>query len=742
MNHYRRIHYRLARDAGRLGGVQFWLAFRVLPGLVLITLSLLLLAGAAARAAAQEGGGADLNGLASGHMLLRDEVTGVYTPALMQASKVHFDISGMIATVTVEQSFRNVSQRWVEGVYGFPLPDTAAVRHLEMVVGERRIIGEIREKAVARKIYNRAKQAGKKASLVEQQRPNLFTNRVANIAPGEEILVRMEYVQQVEFAQGNFSLRFPTTITSRYMPGKPAAREVDADRQSTVALAVNPYLGWAVPTDQVPDADAISPLQNPVPGSERAPLNPIEITARLDMGMPLAQVESPYHQIALARRSGVYDIRLANGVSEMDRDFVLSWQPVTGSAPVAALFSEQVEGEHFGLLMVVPPLAARSTQIMAREIIIVVDTSGSMGGVSIEQARHSVARALQQLRLEDRFNIIEFNSVHRALYRQPVVASPHHIQQAQDFVRHLRASGGTEMLPALRAALEPGPDTAAGREQPALRQVIFITDGAVGNEVALFEEISARLGRSRLFTVGIGSAPNSWFMREAAQFGRGTHTHIGNLEEVGDKMAALFDTLSRPVAVNLAVNWPGQVEAWPERMPDLYQGQPLLVAVSFGDSAPGGEVVVSGELNGAPWSKRLQLDAGEDPETAVGHKGVASLWGRKKIAGLLDQIILGRSEESVRADVLPVALQHHLLSPYTSFVAVEQVISRPAGAIAQSVAAANTRPRGQSEQNFAYPRTATTGPAQAWLGALLLFLALIVYVLRQPELDHVASVGA
>jgi Ca-activated chloride channel homolog len=754
MNYYQRIHYHLARDAGRLGGVRFWLAFRILPGLLLVTLSLLLLASASSRAAGQAAveadSGVDLDGLESGHMLVRDEVSGGYTPALMQASKVHFDISGMIATVTVEQSFRNVTGRWVEGVYAFPLPDTAAVRHLEMVIGQRRIIGEIREKAEARKIYSEAKKAGKKASLVEQQRPNLFSNRVANIGPGEEILVRMEYVQEVEFAAGEFSLRFPTTITPRYMPGQPTGGELEAGEDASATLEVNPYLGWAVPTDQVPDADAISPLLNPSRGAEQAPLNPIQITARLDMGMPLARVEASYHEIALARRAGVYDIRLASGVSEMDRDFVLSWQPVTGSAPVAALFTEQIDGEHFGLLMVVPPLAGRNTAIMPREIIFVVDTSGSMGGVSIEQARQSVASALQQLRPQDRFNIIEFNSVHRSLYRAPVAASRHHVQQAQEFVRLLRASGGTEMLPALRAALDPvqqfdqHPDQRSQNpdEQPSLRQVIFITDGAVGNEVALFEEISARVGRSRLFTVGIGSAPNSWFMREAAQFGRGTHTHIGNLDEVGEKMAALFDQLARPVAVNLAVNWPGQVEAWPERIPDLYQGQPLLVAVSFGQSTPRGEVVVSGEFNGRPWHKRLQLDSGEDQETAVQHRGVASLWGRKKIAGLLDQIVLGRAAEAVRADVLPVALQHHLLSPYTSFVAVEEVVSRPAAAALERRAVANTRPRGQSDQGFAYPRTATTGPAKAWLGVLLLFLALIVYVLRQPEVDHVAPAPA
>ncbi len=744
MKYYSHVYRQLARDAGHLGGVPLWLAFRCLPSLLLGALLLLLLmvlSTAPARAIPQEGSGEpDINGVESGQLLLLDRAGGSVSPALIHASKVHFDISGMIATVSVEQSFRNDTDRWMEGVYAFPLPDNAAVRYLEMVIGDRRIVGKVREKAEAKKIYQAAKKAGKKASLVEQQRPNLFTNRIANIGPGQEIIVRMEYVQEVSFNADTFSVRFPMTITPRYMPGAPAART--GDPEDTQALSVNPYLGWAVPTDQVPDAGAISPLLHPSPGAMQTPLNPIEITAQLDMGMPLANVESPYHDIALARRAGVYDIRLVSGVSEMDRDFVLNWRPVTGATPAAALFTQEEGGEYFGLLMVVPPTADRAAPAIPREIIFVVDTSGSMGGVSIEQARASVSRALEQLRPEDYFNIIEFNSVHRALYRQPMPATRHHVQRALEFVRKLHASGGTEMLSALQAALSrPRRAVDEFREQALLRQVIFITDGAVGNEAALFEEISARLGSSRLFTVGIGSAPNSWFMRKAAQFGRGTHTHIGDLNEVGQKMAMLFDQLAHPVAVNLAIDWPGVVEAWPERIPDLYQGQPLLVAVNFGSTPPRGEVMVTGEINGRVWSKRMRLGNGAEPvsATAIGHRGVASLWARHKIAGLLDEKLAGRDEDAVRADVLPVALRHQLLSPYTSFVAVEEVISRPPGDAMHSEPVRNTRPLGQSPQGYAYPRTATTGPAKAWFGGLLLFLGIMLRVLRQGEVDHVPT---
>tara|TARA_R110000823_G_scaffold232224_3_gene358739 strand:+ start:5678 stop:7768 length:2091 start_codon:yes stop_codon:yes gene_type:complete len=674
---------------------------------------------------------AELHALQSGQLLLRDvnRAEGKYTPALMHGSKVHFDIAGLVATVRVTQSFRNVTDQYVEGVYGFPLPDEAAVRYMEMRMGERRIVGRIREKSAAREEYRAAKQAGQRASLVEQQRPNLFSSRVANIAPGEDVVVMLEYVQPVAFAAGVFSLRFPTTITPRYMPGRPLLSADEEAGERTLHLDVSH--GWAVPTDEVPDAHAISPPLDPRPGSDQAPLNPLEITVSLDAGMPLASVDAPYHDIALTRRAVVYSIGLAHGAVEMNRDFLLNWQPVTGESPQAALFTERVGNEYFGLLMLLPPSASMPARSMAREVVFVVDTSGSMGGVSIEQARASVAQALGQLRPEDHFNVIAFNSSVRRLNARPVPATRHHLQRAQEFVRMLSAGGGTEMLPALRAALPPGGEHASDARR--LRQVIFITDGAVGNEDALFREITQQLADTRLFTVGIGSAPNSWFMRRAAEFGRGSHTHIGNIDEVGEKMAALFAQLSRPAGVNLAVNWPQTVEAWPARIPDLYHGEALSVAVRFGEVPPAGEVLVSGETGGQPWSRRISV-AGAQAEPR--HAGIASLWARRKISALLDEILTERAEELVREEVLPLALDHRLLSPYTSFVAVEEVPARPVAEPLRSAPVANTAPQGQSAQQFAYPATATTGPAKAWFALLALFLAVLLRLVRGPEVDR------
>jgi Ca-activated chloride channel family protein len=722
-----------------------WFCFRALPLMILGAIIILLLTISPVRA--QDTEVVTPNGVQAGQMLFHDRDTGLYTAAIMQHSKAHFDISGMIAQVRLEQTFVNNSGQWVEAIYAFPLPETGAVKAMEMRVGERRIVGEIAEKSLAKKIYQQARMAGKKAALVEQQRPNLFTNRVANIGPGETIVVRLNYVQQVEFSSGEFSLRFPMTITPRYIPGVALLDTADDEPESVLDL--NPYLGWAQPTDQVTDADAVTPLLHPDSVAGLASVNIIELTAQLDAGMPLAKVDSSYHELTMSRSSNRYDIRLAKGFSQMDRDFVLIWQAVTGATPQAAVFTETVNGEHYGLLMVIPPalVTPEHAQQIHRETIFVIDTSGSMGGVSIAEARQSLDFALTHLRSKDSFNIIEFNTSHRLLYRAAVPASRHNVQRAREYVRQLNAGGGTEMLGALRAALSFSASADGhGLEAQALeriRQVVFITDGAVGNEQALYREITEHLGPNRLFTVGIGSAPNSWFMRKAAQFGRGTYVQIGDLNEVGNKMSALFEKISNPVVANIEIQWPIGVEAFPAKISDLYKGEPLLVAVKSGRRPMTGEISIRGDMAGKPWTRRLRItDTSQSVEAVATHSkhpGVATLWARRKITSLLDELVTGKAASLVRGDVLAVALSHRLMSPYTSFVAVEQRITRPSNAALVKAFAANTQPKGQSAQSFAYPKTATTAAANLFFGGLFLFVAMMVYVMRREEVDHVSA---
>ncbi len=491
-----------------------------------------------------------------GTLYLKEDSGGkVALPLLF--TDVHMDVSGMIARVTVKQRFVNPSSAWREGVYAFPLPENAAVDHLQMHVGERVIEGLIKEREEARRTYETARTEGRKTTLVEQERPNMFTTSVANIGPNEEIVVAIEYQQTLRYDQGSFRLRFPLAITPRYVPGAPLP-------------ASAPGVGWSPVTQQVLDAGRITP---PLADPQDGYVNPVQIAIDLHAGFPLSRLSSTYHPMRIEEQPGNrFRLTLANGPVPAARDFELVWTPDVGAAPGAALFTETKGGKTYALLMALPPSAPRSgAPRQPREVTYIIDTSGSMEGVSIVQAREALLLALARLQPGDRFNVIEFNSVTVPLFPTPVALDTATLLRAKEFVGGLRARGGTEMLPALQIAL------AGERTSPMLRQVVFLTDGAVGNEDAILRLISDTVGDRRLFTVGIGPAPNMFFMTKAAQFGRGTFTSIGDVREVKEKMTALFTKLESAALTDIAVAWPAGADAWPRIVPDLYDGEPVVV---------------------------------------------------------------------------------------------------------------------------------------------------------------------
>jgi Ca-activated chloride channel family protein len=431
--------------------------------------------------------------------------------------------------------------------------------------------------------------------------------------------------------------------------------------------------------------------------------------------MPVERLASPSHAIVVERRGeGRYRVTLSAGAVPADRDFRLDWRPAAGAAPRAALFTEDRDGAIYALLMVVPPDPGRAAARLPREAIFVIDTSGSMAGASIAQAREALALALARLQPGDTFNVIEFNSTTRRLFpeAQPVTAESLHT--ARRWVQGLRASGGTEMAAALAEALD-------GREtRERLRQVVFLTDGAVGNEDQLFALIRSRLGASRLFTVGIGSAPNAHFMTRAAALGGGTFTYIGRIEEVAARMGELFERLDAPVLRDVAIDWPAGVEAWPRRIPDLYLGEPVVVAARL--DRPVAAVALSGERAGASWRQTVALEGG------ARNGGIAKLWARHKIDALIDSGRDGASAASVQAGVVEVALTHGLVSRYTSLVAVDTTAARPAGEPLQSAMLPVALPDGMVHEAVfgELPQTATPALLHVLfaLGAMLLAAAL------------------
>jgi Ca-activated chloride channel homolog len=610
----------------------------------------------------------------TGSLLLRTTEPGQYLEAPRLRTDVEISVTGTIARTRVTQRFQNPSDRWVEAVYVFPLPPDSGVDTLRMQVGDRLLEGQVQERAQARATYQAAAAEGRKASLVEQQRPNVFTNSVANIGPRETVVVQIEYQGLVRLEGDRLSLRFPLVVAPRYGGGPGDA-------------------GLAAPAASSPGAPAAS--------------SPVTLAVELDSGVPFRMIESPSHEIEVKRGAGNAMWVALRGAVPADRDFVLEWTLRASAAEQAAAFRESGGDETYYLAMIVPPLGPAAPQRLARETIFVIDNSGSMAGESMRQAKAALLAALRDLRPGDRFNVIRFDDTLDVVFPAAVPADSAHLRTAEAFVERLEARGGTEIFPALQAALsDSNPDAAR------VRQVVFLTDGEVNNEEQLLAEIGRSLGRSRIFTIGIGSAPNTYLMAHLARLGRGTFTHIGSESEVDARMRELLEKIESPVLTDLVVTSDSGLETWPNPIPDLYAGEPILLSAV--GKARGGVLHVAGRAGTQPWSATLDLDS------AAPGRGIEKLWARAKIAAVEEWRFRGAAQSDVDSEVLAVALGHHLVSRLTSLVAVDVTPSRPADEPLATLGVPLSLPKGWDFERVYGPAAPLSAPPS---GALLAKLA-------------------
>ena len=689
----------------------------------------------------------------SGSLLLKED--GAYTEAIRLGIDVDITVSGPTLRARVTQVFRNPTKDWVEATYVYPLPTGGAVDTLKMVVGDRVIVGDIKERQQARVIYEEARRAGQKAALTEQERPNIFTNSVANIGPGETVLVQIEYQEPVHQSGNEYSLRVPMVVGPRYNPA-PIVQSVDFRQDGS---------GWGATTsDPVPDRDRISP---PVLDPARnAPVNPTSITVRLKAGFALGEVKSHHHNVKIeSPDSATRVVTLADGAVPADRDFELTWKPAAEKAPSVGLFREHVGDADYLLAFVTPPTAEQATQKpLPREVVFVIDNSGSMGGTSIVQAKASLTYALGRLQPNDRFNVIRFDDTMDVLFPTSVPADAAHVGEATSFVSALQARGGTEMVPAMRAAL-----TDKLGDTNMVRQVVFLTDGAIGNEQQLFETITAMRGRSRVFMVGIGSAPNTYLMARAAELGRGAFTHIGSVEQVEERMRGLFAKLENPAVTGLSAKFSeANADVTPAIIPDVYRDEPLVLAARLDKLA--GSLEIKGRVGDRPWSVTLPL------QNAAEGRGLSKLWARRKIGDAeVARTMREMTPEDADKAVLALALDHQIVTRLTSLVAVDKTPSRPEGeplklselplnlpagwdfekvfgerpqvpaqlrerhADARDQPAAR-RPAPAAPDAIRLPKTATSAELKMITGLILIVLALILFVFnrRQPLLTDAA----
>ena len=708
---------------------------RLIIGMTLIFLGMVAIASGAELSPAQEktlSVGASPNGATTGEFLYRLEPEGVLQQAPAVDTRVRFDVTGVIARATVVQRFRNPTDEWIEGVYVFPLPESSAVDHMRMRVGSRVIEGQIREKEQATREFAAAAAEGKRATLVEQQRPNLFTSRVANLGPYEELEVEIEYQQTLSFDEGRVVLRFPLAITPRYLPGIASSlaslthvagpgsfpdfsEPIEGDDETGASVEADPC-----------GADDDSALLSPPFLPPGVAANPVAIELNLNAGFDVASLTSATHPLTVQSLSAhAFRARLRDEVVPADRDLEITWKPSPGVMPQSSVTTEKGPDGTYALVTLFPPTGAMARSVrIPREVTFVIDTSGSMEGVSMTQAKKALALAIGRLDPADSFNLIEFNSATTLLFPSPVPASVENRDRAMRFAASLDANGGTEMLPALLAALAPRGGQAS--DASALRQVIFLTDGAVSNEDQLFAVIKSRLGGARLFTVGIGSAPNSHFMTKAAEFGRGTFTFISDVSEVETQMTELYSKVESPVLRDIRVSFDGApegaAEVWPDRVPDLYLGEPVVVGARF--NALPTAIRVTGLRDGERFETVVPLAQAESG------RGISVLWARRKIQSLLDGALEGDNAEAVRAQVVSLGLTHHLVTKHTSLVAIDLTPARPEGRAAQTTPVPVSLPNGSTFGGL--PRSAT--PATLYLfeglAACLVAVSLLVVARR------------
>jgi Ca-activated chloride channel family protein len=699
----------------------------------------------------------------------------VFTLSDNLQTDVKINVTGMLARTAVSQTFTNRSDEWVDGLYVFPLPENAAVDHLMIQIDERKIEGQIKQKQEAKRIFEQAKREGKKASLVEHRRPNLFTNNIANIGPGETVVINIEYQQTLQYLHDGYSLRFPFTITPRYAPVNGNTEQAETALLTTLENAQVTTQAWVTDTDK--------DNHNTV-ASQSVFSDNINISVRLNTGTQLQNIESEHHAIITSTGEGnSYLVTLAE--SDVKRqDFVLNWQLELGSKPTSAHFTQFVNGSEYGMIVLYPPLPNEQL-VLDREVIFVLDTSGSMSGEAIVQAKQALAHAIDDLSTKDKFNIIEFNSNADILWRKAKFADPQNKISAFDFIAKLRANGGTEMHQALSMALLSEAD-------PALfKQILFITDGSVSNEANLMRLIEENLKQARLFTIGIGAAPNSYFMTEAAKSGKGTFTFIGDTKQVKRKMAELMSKINSPALTDIKLNLKGiqqyqQFEMYPNVIGDLYSSDPLVLTykqpmgmdASFPFSKTEGPMLM-GNYNNNAWhftpqkpvdrgiiqadilAKRLHIETHnarhKEPQNKLTFevekkaKGINVLWASEKIAQLSrdkrniafdgpDAQFESPSSHSKTSDqqksakqrivqeITATALEHHIVSQYTSLVAVDILPSksRDLDRYAQNNKAL------QSQHAFALPQTATNAQLNIMIGVLLMLFSLLINRLKIP----------
>ena len=596
----------------------------------------------------------------------------------LKHTDVKAEISGFLARVVVTQEFTNPFKEKIEAVYTFPLPQNAAVDDMTMLVGDRTVRGKILRREEAEAVYESAKAAGQVASLLNQERPNIFTQSVANIMPGEQVKVTISYVETLKYENGSYAFVFPMVVGPRYIPGTPTespgggnANGGNGGNTGKAGNTGNAGTGFAPNTDQVPDASRITPRA--VPKGMRVG-HDISLDIKLDAGVPIDNLGSASHEVDAQRAAmSQAHVRLKSNAVIPNKDFILRYD-VAGPNMTDALLTHRTDKGGFFTFILQPPERVTTEDVTPKELVFVLDTSGSMSGFPIEKAKETMSLALDNLNSADTFNLITFSGDTHVLFQNPVPASPANLRKARAFLASRSGDGGTEMMKAIKVALDPSDS------QNHLRIVCFMTDGYVGNDMQIISEV-AKHRNARVFAFGIGSSVNRFLLDKMAEYGRGDVEYVG-LNDDGSAAARRFhERIRNPLLTDISIDWNGlPVEnVYPERIGDLFGAKPVIVTGRYA-AATAGTFRLKGKMSGQDFVREIPVSF---PDSNAQHDVLASLWARSRIDNLMGRdysgIQRGEMQPDLKESITNLGLEFRLMTQFTSFVAVEEMIITDGG---------------------------------------------------------------
>ena len=573
----------------------------------------------------------------------------------LKHTDVKAQISGFLSRVVVTQEFENPFPEKIEAVYTFPLPQNAAVDDMTMVVGERTVRGKILRREEAQAVYDAAKSNGQTASLLDQERPNIFTQSVANILPGEQIKITISYVETLKYEDGSYEFVFPMVVGPRYIPGSPTGAQRN---------------GFAPDTTKVPDASRITP--QPVPAGMRAG-HDVSIDVTLDAGVPIDALDSKTHEVTVERpdvRSAV--VRLKDQAAIPNKDFVLRYD-VAGKKIEDALLTHATDKGGFFTLILQPPDRVTPADVMPKELVFVLDTSGSMSGFPIEKAKETMKLALDNLYPYDTFNLITFSGDEHILFPEPVPATKENLAKAQAFLESRQGSGGTEMMKAIKASMDPSD------AQGHVRIVVFMTDGYVGNDMEIIDEVQKH-PNARVFAFGIGESVNRFLLDNMARYGRGEVEYLGLSDDGSAAVRRMHERVRNPLLTDISIDWNGLpvADVYPRTVPDLFSAKPVVLSGRYTGNGRG-TIRLKGKMAGHDFVREIPVDFSNSQQ----HDVLATLWARTRIDDLMSQDFKGAQQgvmkDDVKQAITQLGLDYRLMTQFTSFVAVEEMIVTDGG---------------------------------------------------------------